>query len=264
MSNEITKQGITAADLKTLEQAGIIPPNTPPAQVAVFAQICKEKGLSPFSKEAHLVGYGGKYSVIIGINGLRKIASQTGALGGTEDAKFNLTSDGKFFTAAELAAQNKKPLTATVTVYRVVGGARCPFTHTAVFSEFAGSGKWQTMPFQMIAKVAEAFALRKGFADVTGGLDIAEEGDAIMDTQEYSPIHAKRDSLKDQVDRCNFDDRKVAVLYSRIDEANIEGLLAIWHEIKDCLPQDNPAEQFGERMNAMYNRKKTVVKNPSV
>lgn len=264
MSNQVTNPSITAADLKTLEQAGIIPPNTPPAQVAVFAQICKEKGLSPFSKEAHLVGYGGKYSVIIGINGLRKIASQTGALGGTEDAKFNLTSDGKFFTAAELAAQNKKPLTATVTVYRVVGGARCPFTHTAVFSEFAGSGKWQTMPFQMIAKVAEAFALRKGFADVTGGLDIAEEGDAIMDTQEYSPIHAKRDSLKDQVDRCNFDDRKVAVLYSRIDEANIEGLLAIWHEIKDCLPQDNPAEQFGERMNAMYNRKKTVVKNPSV
>ena len=262
MSNQLS-QTITADQLKTLEQAGIIPSNTPPAQVAVFAQICKEKGLSPFSKEAHLVGYGGKYSVIIGINGLRQIAAQTGQLAGCDDAKFNLTSEGKFYTAAELAAGQKRPITATVTVYRAVGGIRCPFTHTAVFSEFAGSGKWQTMPFQMIAKVAEAFALRKGFADVTGGLSIGEEGDAAMDTQEYSPLHQKRDSLKDQVDRCNFDDRKVAVLYARIDEANIDGLLAIWHEIKDCLPQDNPAEQFGERMNAMYGRKRTIVKQPT-
>ena len=61
MSNQLS-QTITADQLKTLEQAGIIPSNTPPAQVAVFAQICKEKGLSPFSKEAHLVGYGGNNS----------------------------------------------------------------------------------------------------------------------------------------------------------------------------------------------------------
>ncbi len=31
------------------------------------------------------------------------------------------------------------------------------------------------MPFQMIAKVAEAFALRKGFSDETSGLSIEEE-----------------------------------------------------------------------------------------
>ena len=194
MSNQVTNSSITAADLKTLEQAGIIPPNTPPAQVAVFAQICKEKGLSPFSKEAHLVGYGGKYSVIIGINGIRKIAAKTKELGGTEDAKFNLTSDGSYFTAAELASGQKKPLTATVTVYRVVGGIRCPFTHTAVFAEFAGSGKWQTMPFQMIAKVAESFALRKGFGDETSGLLIEEELDAVADTQESSPLRHKRNA----------------------------------------------------------------------
>ena len=42
--------GITKDQLKTLEQAGIIPPNTPESQVEVFAHVCAERELSPFSK----------------------------------------------------------------------------------------------------------------------------------------------------------------------------------------------------------------------
>lgn len=39
------------------------------------------------------------------------------------------------------------------------------------------------MPFQMIAKVAEAFALRKGFSDKLKGLSIPEEQAAFEDNQ---------------------------------------------------------------------------------
>jgi hypothetical protein len=61
---------------------------------------------------------------------------------------------------------------------------RVGFTHTAVFSEFnGGKQKWLTMPFQMIAKVAEAFAIRKGFSDEVSGLSIDEEVVAIQDLQ---------------------------------------------------------------------------------
>jgi phage recombination protein Bet len=163
-------------DVRNLEQAGIIPPNTPKPQIAIFAQVCKERGLSPFSKEIHLVGYGSKYSIIVGINGFRKIAAESGALAGIDDAIFNLQKDGSFNTSAELKHEGKLPLTATVTVWRIVMGTRVPFTHTAVFSEFAGGGgKYQTMPFQMIGKVAEAFALRKGFSDRLAGLSLPEE-----------------------------------------------------------------------------------------
>lgn len=172
---------LTDSDIQTLEQAGIIPSGTPRAQIAVFAATCKERGLSPFSKEIYLVGYAGKYSIITGINGFRKIASESREHAGTDDVIFDLQPGGAFKTAAELKAANAKPTTATCTVYRIVSGVRCPFTHTVVFSEFASARnpKWNEMPFQMIAKVAEAFALRKGFSDRLTGLNVEEEAAAL-------------------------------------------------------------------------------------
>ena len=180
--NDLQKtSALTDNDIKTLEQAGIIPSGTPKAQISVFAATCKERGLSPFSKEIYLVGYGGKYSIIVGINGFRKIASESREHAGTDDIIFDLKPDGTFKTASELKAANAKPTTATCTVYRVVGGIRCPFTHTVVFSEFASARnpKWNEMPFQMIGKVAEAFALRKGFSDRLTGLNVEEESAAL-------------------------------------------------------------------------------------
>ena len=120
------------------------------------------------------------------------------------------------------------------------------------------------MPIQMIMKVAEAFAIRKGFGDVSAGLTIIEEEVAIMDEQVYSPLDGKRDNLKDLVERCGFEDRKVASLFARIDMANIDGLRAIYDEIKDAIPEsDNPAEQFGNRQNALHGTAKTVIKRPT-
>jgi phage recombination protein Bet len=179
---QLEKTGeLTPTDIKTLEQAGIIPSGTPAAQISVFAATCKERGLSPFTKEVYLVGYGGKYSIITGINGFRKIASESGQHAGTDDVMFDLKPDGTYKTAVDLKAANAKPTTATCTVYRIVSGVRCPFTHTAVFSEFASARnpKWNEMPFQMIGKVAEAFALRKGFSDRLTGLNVEEETAAL-------------------------------------------------------------------------------------
>ena len=173
---------LTDDKLKILEQAGVIPKNTPPAQVAVFAEVARSHNLNPFHKQIHLVGYGGNYSVIVGIDGFRARAEATGLHAGTEEAKFNMTSTGEWKTAAELRGV-KHPETATVTVYKIVAGLRVPFTHTALFSEFtSGKQKWQTMPFQMLAKVAESHALRKAFPGVFSGLHVHEEIDAINDT----------------------------------------------------------------------------------
>lgn len=175
-----TKNGaLTKDNIDALIQAQIIPNNTPVAQIKIFAQICKERGISPFSKEVYLVGYGGKYSVIVGINGFRKIACETGEYAGCDDVKYNLQSTGEFHTAAQLKKAKTLPSTATITVYRLVQGHKVAFTHTAVFSEFSsGKQKWGSMPFQMISKVAEAFALRKGFSDRLTGLNVMEEKEA--------------------------------------------------------------------------------------
>ena len=170
---------LTEDKIETLARAGIIPKGTPAAQVEVFANICRTHQLDPFAKEIYLVGYGGKYSPIVGINGYRAKAESSGVHAGTDAAKYDMKPDGSYLTAQALIKAGKKPTTATVTVWKVMGGIRVPFTHEAVFSEFAGSGKWNQMPFQMIAKVAEAHAIRKAFPRMVTGLHIAEEVDAI-------------------------------------------------------------------------------------
>lgn len=175
---------LTDETVGMLIQAGVIPQNTPKSQISVFAQVCREKGLSPFSKEIYLMNYGGVYSRIVGVDGFRKIAARTKQLAGCDDVKFDVKSDGSWFTAADLSEKKQLPKSATVTVYRIVGGLRVGFTHTAVFSEFStGKQKWQTMPFQMIAKVAECFAYKKGFADELSGLNVEEEAGAYTDAQ---------------------------------------------------------------------------------
>ena len=73
---------ITVEEVKTLIQAGILPAGVPTSQVQVFAAVCRERGLSPFSKEIYLVGYKGKdgrmnYSTIVGIDGWRKMAKKS-------------------------------------------------------------------------------------------------------------------------------------------------------------------------------------------
>lgn len=175
---ELNVESITA-----LVKAGIVPAETPKSQIQIFAQVCQEKGISPFSKEVYLLAYAGKYSIITGIDGFRKIAARTGQLCGCDDSKFDLKADGTFKTVADFKG-SEMPNTCTITVYRFMSGIRCPFTHTAKFSEFSsGKQKWVTMPFQMISKVAEAFALRKAFGDATSGISIEEEAVAISDTQ---------------------------------------------------------------------------------
>ena len=176
---------LTDEKIKTLEQAGIIPAKTPPAQIAVFAEVCRRHNLDPFLKQVYLVSYSGKYSVIVGIDGFRSRAERTGIHAGTEEAKFNMNSRGEWQSAAEIVPSVKQPVSATVTVYKIVGGHRVPFTHTALYKEFAqGGGKWPTMPFQMLAKVAESHALRKAFPEALSGLYVEEEIGAITDTVE--------------------------------------------------------------------------------
>lgn len=184
-----------AKAVQALVDAGIIPPGTPFAQIDIFARVCKEKGLSPFAGEIHLTKYfdkktgAYKFARITGIEGYRKIAARTGELAGCDDPKFDLRGDGSYKTTADMILDGKKhPTTATVTVYRIKGGQRSPFTATCSFNEFAARNKdgrlmmkWASMPYHMIAKCAEALALRKGFDDETSGLHVVEEMAAFED-----------------------------------------------------------------------------------
>lgn len=181
---QVYKNQLSPDDIATLAKAGYIPENTPPAIVSVFAQTCALHDLSPFKKEIYLVQYGGKYSTIVGIDGMRAKACRTGTFAGREDARFDAQPDGTFKTAGQLMAAKALPVSCTVTVYAAIAGMRCPFTKTVLFAEYAPANrtnKWASMPFNMIEKCAEAAALRMAFAAETAGLHVEEELAAIQD-----------------------------------------------------------------------------------
>ena len=238
MSNELQKRSLSDDDLKTLESAGVIPANSDKAQVAIFARLCSEKSLSPFSKQAYLTRYntkdGAKYTIIVGIDGYRSLASRTGLHAGTEDVKYNLDREGNFKTASELLAARQLPTSATVTIYKVVAGQRCGFTHTCVFNEFStGQQKWQTMPFQMIAKCAEAFALKKGFPDELAGVHIEEEMGAFED----KTVSASKAPQAEQVEVMSEEEHaamaeKLAELTDQVAAMDQAQALKYWADFK--------------------------------
>lgn len=244
------KSELSQNEIQTLVRAGIIPDGTPSAQIAVFAMACKLHNLSPFKKEIYLVKYntknGPQYHCIVGIDGLRTKAARTGQFAGRDDSKFDIRPDGSFKTAAELREKRTLPVTCTVTVYRMIGGTRCPFTKTVVFSEYYPAvadpnpnrpdySKAAMMPFNMIEKCAEAAVLRMAFSDEVGGLYIDEERAAFEDTTqqaaEIAPsVAINLEELKD----------RIAGIFS------IEGLTELYNSNKG---HREYAQLFTERKN---------------
>lgn len=210
--NDIREGILNAQQIKTLAEASIIPYDTPAAILRVFAAACAAHGLSPYKREIYLVKYGTQYNTIVGIDGLRTKAARTGEFAGRDDAKFNLASSGKYQTAFEVReAGDISPKTCTVTVYRMTGGQRCPFTKTVLFAEYCPAnftGKWKTMGFNMIEKCAEAAALRMAFADETSGLHIPEEQAAYEDNTLSAAatnpaLTIDRDELAAKIEACD-------------------------------------------------------------
>jgi len=219
MQNEIIATGVTPDQIKILAQAGVIPFDTPPAMLEVFAHACKQHNLSPFKKEIYLVKYnsnqGAQYHNIVGIDGFRIKAARTGQQGGIDDPRYNVQANGAYETAAQVKMSGKLPVSCTVTVYRLIGGQRCPFTATVIFDEYypavsAGRenfSKAATMPFNMIAKCAEGKARKMAFSDELAGLHIEEEAAAFEDTTiaaaEIKPAVAiDVEKLKERIKGC--------------------------------------------------------------
>ena len=97
---------------------------------------------------------------------MRIRAAETDEYAGSDDANF--LGGGEY------------PSSATVTVWRLVQGTRYPFTATARWSEYKpdqNDFQWRKMPHTMLAKCAEALALRKGFPRQLAGLYAREELD---------------------------------------------------------------------------------------
>jgi phage recombination protein Bet len=132
---------------------------------------CGATGLDPRSGDVHLIQRGPNLTIQVGIDGLRKIAAKTNELDGVTEEW--CAADGVW---VEAWLATSPPAAARVTVYRK--GCSHPFVAIAKWEEYAQTtGLWSKMPSLMIAKVAEARALRRGFPGELGGLYGDEEMD---------------------------------------------------------------------------------------
>lgn len=161
--------------------------NRPTADMLFFLQTAKKLGLDPTLRQIYPVyrwdsRIGAERMIIqTGIDGLRLMAQGSRGYSGQDDAAFKMEE-----TYNPVTNKTDKQLVATVTVYRNVGNERVPFTASARWNEYAQKarntkgeeyyiGMWATMPYNQLAKCAEALALRKGFPRDLSGLYIPEE-----------------------------------------------------------------------------------------
>ena len=157
-------------------------------ELKLFAYACQRTGLDPFSRQIYAIRRAGKMTIQSGIDGLRSIAERTGELDGSETYWIGL--DG---TWQDVWLADKPPAAAKVIIYRK--GCAHPFTGVARFADYnAGQGLWSKMGATMIAKCAEALALRKAFPANLSGVYTTDEMEQAEDVT-VTPVAAPKAAL---------------------------------------------------------------------
>jgi phage recombination protein Bet len=162
---------------------------------------CALRRVHPLDRLIYFTKRSGKYTPITSIDYMRMRAEDTGAYAGNDDAVFK---------GAIKKGDKEYPGASTVTVYKMVNGQRCPFTGTARWSEYAPANlndsnafMWKNKPYVMLAKCAEAVALRKGFPGNLNGLYTVEEFEQIpVEPVTHAPnkSHVKNEAPEDVIE----------------------------------------------------------------
>lgn len=142
-----------------------IAPNASPDELQLFLYQCQRTGLDALSRQIYCIHRGSKMTIQTSIDGFRVIAERSGSYAGQDEPIFEEGANGT-------------PIKCTVKVNRFApnGQKYCAGVGVAYWAEYAqNTPLWGKMKHTMLAKCAEALALRKAFPQDLSGLYTAEE-----------------------------------------------------------------------------------------
>lgn len=177
----------------------ICPEGTTDAELQLFVAQCKRTGLDPFNRQIYLQerrsqkngNWISTKQVQVSIDGFRVIAQRSGSYAG-QVGPFWCGDDGVW---KEVWLESTPPKAAKVGVLRQ--DFKEPLWSVARFESYVqttrdghANSMWAKMPDLMLAKVAEALALRKAFPNDLGGLYSSEEmaqSDNVVEAKQVLP-----------------------------------------------------------------------------
>jgi phage recombination protein Bet len=205
-------------------------------ELAVFLHAARTLQLDPLLRQVYWIRRQGKGTLQVGIDGFRSVADRTNLYAGSEPPRFNSAIEVPYKGGKFLA-----PERAQITVWKIVGGQKCPFTGEARWTEFyPGEGAdgfmYRKMPFHMLAKDAEAQALRKAFPAQLGGVQYVS--DAALEAGPRIVVEERGDADKVARD---------AAMYDRIYGSDAEpgSAFADMPSNHATTPQSGPVDEDG-------------------
>lgn len=147
-------------------------------ELRLFAQVCAKTGLDPFSRQIYAIKRndrnapgGKKMSIQVSIDGFRVVAERSREYEGQTPKQW-CGPDAKW---VDLWLNDEPPVAARAGVWR--RGFREPLYMVALWKDYAqdSSPMWKKMGAHMLAKCAEAQALRAAFPADLSGLYTSDE-----------------------------------------------------------------------------------------
>lgn len=150
--------------------------NATKAELDLFLMMAYRTRLDPLMKQLYFIKYGegekAKVSYVTSIDGYRIIAHRTGLFAGVDLPIYEYDKTGRVTHCA-------------ITVHKIVQNQIVGFGAKVKFSEYnTNQNNWSKMPETMIAKVAEAHALRKAFPNDLSGIYTQDEMDQMQIQQQ--------------------------------------------------------------------------------
>ena len=175
MSNELVKIDFSQDQINLIKSQ--IAPKATDDELKLFVYQAKRTGLDPLARQIYAIhrktkqgdAWVDKMTIQTSIDGFRVIAERSGDYAGQDEPLFLRDAEDQPYCK--------------VTVYRFRGDVRYPAAVGVAFwkeyvqtdREGKPSGMWSKMPRTMLAKVAEALALRKAYPQDLSGLYTSDE-----------------------------------------------------------------------------------------